>query len=386
MTEPDGTAHRTGSVKEAFSQVISVLRSIPARSTEAVEDSRERFLLWAGNVGALHRPEATLSLEHRLRDLPEALEQIWMYLGELRETLGELRDLISDSSPVRRGYDPKHYLEERKQDDVEGDDASGESDGECEQELLDIISEYLSALFRIAVIIRTATARDRYDRALQYSNADFLDHFDIDYVRTRYPKLNGHHVLAQGLGRAITNRRKFIAYSRDHGDRLHADGSRKMEPHLETLKQKQKEKDPALDTTSRSGALPERDRADAFTGKESSKETTLLPAKVNMNNLAVTTEEENDNVSFVSASTSFNTEGSVLTLPSLEDISQGKPEFECPICRTIQRLPARKIVMGLFSQTAVHGFNTSYNTASTMAAPYATQGHIRRGKSLGNIW
>ncbi|RYP16572.1 hypothetical protein DL765_005033 [Monosporascus sp. GIB2] len=370
MTEPEGTAHRTGSVKEAFSQVISVLQSIPARSTEAVEDARERFLLWAGNVGALHHPEARLSLEHRLRDLPEALEQIWVYLGELRETLDELRDLISDSSPVRRGYDPKHYLEEGKHDYLGGDDAAGESDGECAQELLDMISEYLSALFRIAVIIRTATARDRYDRALQYSNADFLDQFDIDYVRTRYPKLNDHHVLAQRLGRAITNRRKFIAYSRDHGDRLHADGSREMQSPLETLKQKQK--DPVLDTTSRSGALPGRDRADAFTVKESSKATTLLPAKVNMNNLAAAAGEENDNVSFVSASTSFNTEGSVLTLPSLEDISQGKPEFECPICRTIQRLPARKIVMGLFSQTAVHGFNTSYNTASTMAAPYAT--------------
>lgn len=86
--------------------------------------------------------------------------------------------------------------------------------------------------------------------------------------------------------------------------------------------------------TARSVAVTSvQDPADASI-KQSSKATTLLPAKV-INNLAVPAEDD-DNVSFISASTSFNTEGSVLTLPSLDDISQGKPEFECPICRTIQ--------------------------------------------------
>lgn len=90
-------------------------------------------------------------------------------------------------------------------------------------------------------------------------------------------------------------------------------------------------------STPRNEALSVRDPAEAFTVKGSSKATTLLPANVNINNLEIPVEDEDDNISFVSASTSFNAQSSILTLPSLDDISQGKPEFECPICRTIQR-------------------------------------------------
>lgn len=95
MAETEGTAHRTKSVKERFLVTILTVQNELPRSTRgtdlaaSVEDARERFLLWEGNVGALNRPESRLSLEHRLRDLPEALEQIWIYLGELQETLDE---------------------------------------------------------------------------------------------------------------------------------------------------------------------------------------------------------------------------------------------------------------------------------------------------------
>lgn len=187
----------------------------------------------------------------------------------------------------------------------------------------------MSALFRIAVIIRTATARDRYDRALQYSNAVFLDQFDIDYVKTRYPKLHGHNILAHRLGRAITDRRKFIKYSREHRDRLDASEFGQAEPTIMMPKQQQE------DLVVNMAGSHSKDAAEASTVKQSSKATTLLPSKV-MENLAAPIEED-DNISFVSASTSFDAEGSVLTLPSLDDISQGKQEFECPICCTIQR-------------------------------------------------
>ncbi|KAH6984297.1 hypothetical protein BKA56DRAFT_614044 [Ilyonectria sp. MPI-CAGE-AT-0026] len=342
MAEIEGIAHLTKRVKQGFRDAISAIQHIPTRFTEgtaliaSIEDARERFLLWAGNVGALNHPEARLSLEHRLRDLPEVLEQIWKYLGELREALDELHDLVSDGSPVDRNYGPKDYLAEGEEDGDEGHEP-GIADDEYTQELLGVISEYLSTLFRIARIIRTATARDRYDRALQYSNAAFLDQFDLDYVKTRYPKLNDYDVLARRLGRAITDRRKFIKYSRDHGDRL--DASESVQIGLPLVTSKQQPEDPVLDTTDPHStirgvaATSVQDPADSST-KQSSKATTLLPAKV-INNLAVPAEDD-DNVSFVSASTSFNTEGSVLTLPSLDDISQGKPEFECPICRIIQ--------------------------------------------------
>src|SRR6266566_131123 len=45
-------------------------------SAEAVSDVQDRFKLWAGNIGARHRPESALSLESRLAAAEEILEQV----------------------------------------------------------------------------------------------------------------------------------------------------------------------------------------------------------------------------------------------------------------------------------------------------------------------
>jgi hypothetical protein len=92
-------------------------------------------------------------------------------------------------------------------------------------DILDVASECIRSLLRISILIRKATPRDRFNKALQTTsgkNNPFLDQFDISHVAERYPKLkkNESKWLCERLGRAITKRRQFLRYSRQHRFRV----------------------------------------------------------------------------------------------------------------------------------------------------------------------
>ena len=55
----------------------------------AVDNELERFSLWIGNIGALHPPESSLSLEMRLRDGPDLLNYASTLLEDLEEVVNE---------------------------------------------------------------------------------------------------------------------------------------------------------------------------------------------------------------------------------------------------------------------------------------------------------
>jgi hypothetical protein len=175
------------------------------------------------------------------------------------------------------------------------------------QMILEVISESISSLFRIGILVRKATSRDRFSQALQVSDLTFSKHPDISYVRQKYPKL-GPEWLSDRLGGAIAKRRQFIAYSRDHRSRL--GGEESMGDH----------------SASRTERL-------------SSKATTIAPC---IDPRTLEEEEEAfDALSLVTASTMMDS-SSLLRLPSLADLSrEGKP-FECPICFTLQSFQREK--------------------------------------------
>ena len=52
-----------------------------------VEQTRDRFYQWAGNLGAFHQPESRLSLEQRLRDNPVVKDAVLKLLENLRESI-----------------------------------------------------------------------------------------------------------------------------------------------------------------------------------------------------------------------------------------------------------------------------------------------------------
>ncbi|KAI0009575.1 hypothetical protein F4779DRAFT_364514 [Xylariaceae sp. FL0662B] len=65
---------------------------------DTIEDILDRFLLWAGNLGALLDSTNPRSLDSRLSASPEIYEQICEFLGDLREAIHDCRpEMISFS-------------------------------------------------------------------------------------------------------------------------------------------------------------------------------------------------------------------------------------------------------------------------------------------------
>jgi hypothetical protein len=56
---------------------------------EEVADVRDKFRLWAGNIGAKNPPESKFSLESRLVTAGELLEQV-------RDRISDLEDALED--------------------------------------------------------------------------------------------------------------------------------------------------------------------------------------------------------------------------------------------------------------------------------------------------
>lgn len=57
----------------------------------AISDALDRFNLWAGNLGALHRPETRLSLDYRLSGAVEIRDEICRQLDEIVEAVEDCR-------------------------------------------------------------------------------------------------------------------------------------------------------------------------------------------------------------------------------------------------------------------------------------------------------
>lgn len=184
---------------------------------------------------------------------------------------------------------------------------------------LEVISQSIKTLFRIAVIVRKSGTRDRFSKALQMSTTSFSVVHDIDYVRHKHPKLlqNGRsEFVVERLGSAISKRRQFIAYCRDHNARL---------------------------------ATNDELQAYAPTELISSKATTFLPLNRDMASLGLgKTVEFDDNdddgddaMSTMTASTATNAL-SILKLPRLADLSPNDEQFKCPICSTLTSFKSEK--------------------------------------------
>lgn len=209
------------------------------------------------------------------------------------------------------------------------------------QDLSGIIINCVSGLMKLSILIRKATYRDRWSRALQDPKGRLDDQFDIRHVGQKFPKLDrpGQEWLKVRLGRAITQRRQFIHYCREHSQKL---GTEEAESYSTTGTenvQMYKPKEIVSDTgpmvRTRNGGFS---TPASTVGQDSTKASTFqgLHLKAGQN------EEDNDNLSLVSSvMSSLNIEDDDterLQLPSLQDVSNGKPDFECPYCSMVQHI------------------------------------------------
>lgn len=202
---------------------------------------------------------------------------------------------------------------------------------------LDSISNVLTSLFKIAMLVRKAVSRDRYAKAAASKEAPMNDMFDIAHVEHKYPKAKASDWLIARLGKAITKRRQYLRYCQTHQEKL-GRGSRPA-PQLGNL----------LDTSSRKRRLPDQmSRAGTLAAQSShNSRPTLAPtsastlAPIELFQVVNVSDDEKSQTSFATT-LSNSQDGHKLSVPRLADIGSATAPFECPYCHTIQRFRTQR--------------------------------------------
>ncbi|KAI8956283.1 hypothetical protein F4801DRAFT_10365 [Xylaria longipes] len=349
--EEQTVASRTLIAEYRFNDLITQLKSgskTSPISIEAATDALDRFKLWAGNIGARQHATSPVSLEARLLAAKRILEQVKDLLDDLILALDDLLEIASGSRENRRIIHNNLFDDEDFDDEdlsslehqLEANAGPGLEKHES-QDILDVISDCIRSLLKISILIRKATPRDRFARALQ-GDDPFIDQFDINYVAEKHSKLNKPESewLCARLGRAITKRRQFLRYSRQHGSRiagLYGNDRERSKHHVLSKDSGEVTAfDISLNTqmrypvgTNLSGSVAA--HTHAYTKASTLDITTLQQLMEDEAN-------KEDARSFISADSSrpVESENSRLHLPSLEELSRDNSIFECPFCLGLQ--------------------------------------------------
>lgn len=259
-------------------------------------------------------------------------------------------------------------------DDSDFEDVESEIPGISTDEVHDILgiaSDCVGNLFRISMLVRKATPRDRFVKALQGRRERFIDQFDINYVQERYPRLENPEKrwLLERLGRAITNRRQYLRYCREHKERLEqpqpdaekspaaieatpALAGKLVMGLMESPNTISNDPDPnrgELDhpaeypSQTPPGIVPQSVQTRPSTKASTLDKTRLKAVMKQPDNLDIEDEDEDGRTYSSAASSVALEEGAVhVHLPTLIDVSQGNREFECIFCRGIKRFTREK--------------------------------------------
>jgi hypothetical protein len=294
----------------------------------AVSEELDRFRLFVGNIGALHKPESSMSVESRLIEAKDVLTYFLNLLADLNEAVADLLDIVSGK---REGMVSIG-------DEAEDDHAKEISEVD---ELLEEISGTITRLFKVSILIRQAAPTDLFAKALSRDRYRFDDRFDIAHVGEKYHKLsiNDYAWLRQRLGRAITQRRHYLSYVQDHHEKLECspnsydevdDSAFRFE--IPIIKQPQDSKQ-TLDTAS---------RPSFFT-----KATTVVPERITPQLLTAAdsdSEEDARTCTTISRSIDGDPESSnTVRIPKLEHLRFGNTkEIECPFCFRIKKFKSER--------------------------------------------
>jgi hypothetical protein len=199
-----------------------------------------------------------------------------------------------------------------------------------ETDLLDMLGltedDRVDSCGRVAALIGKSIARDRYARAETASKEKFDDQYDIAHVKAKFRQVKAPDWLLLRLGRAITKRRQYIKYVREHRSRIDHEPSQPREssllPPLSLVDPTQVEAQPrAVTLASRPSQLP-----------------TLATTVVSNVQLNVEQAFEDDR-SVTTANTTWFDEDpdQKLSVPPLTDYATLGREFPCSFCPTITK-------------------------------------------------
>ncbi|KAM3413518.1 hypothetical protein BST61_g11507 [Cercospora zeina] len=303
-TRPNASsvAFGTDRALESFRRV----KHLRSESDYSLADSEARFRIWAGNIGAYHTPDDLNSADYRLRDTPLTIKRLTEILADVEETNVEIANIVSEKRPAATIEDLEHLAFSESNEGFDRDGHPRTELGELQLSLEDSIT----SLLKVSALIRTSAGLDRraYAQRVASRSISMSPQFDIAHVLQKYPKLarvDLHALigLATKLGNALTQRRQYLSYARDHHDRLSGATST-------SARQK---------STAASIA--------ALTLHASEKQPSSLQADD-----VVEREEVESQASSTQSSSAAVSEPEMLTVPELETLSEAGRPFECPFC------------------------------------------------------
>ncbi|KAH7092032.1 hypothetical protein FB567DRAFT_516332 [Paraphoma chrysanthemicola] len=310
----------------------------------AVEDQSARFRIWGGNLGAFQRASLKTSLDYRLREAQKVATQIQEHLDDLLDCLRVVFNIASGKQPNRNIGDDEDGDEDGDEEEEDDLDYSASSDvaesvvgihthSTEAEELFGTVKDTIAGLFRLSVIIRKYSPRDRFAKALSGPNP-FNEAFDVAHTGHKFPKLakTSCSWLQVRLGRAITQRRRFLQYTREHRQKLSSvtlvqrtvQTQIVVEPSVITT---------AVPTTSLAGQTVT--SRPLSTLAPTSASTLMLPDFSLLDDI-----DHPDDRSQTSYAQSLGDQDSdaQIQIPALASVSHGFSTFECPFCWSIQTL------------------------------------------------
>ncbi|KAH6878006.1 hypothetical protein BKA58DRAFT_376336 [Alternaria rosae] len=233
------------SISQAHNDCVSIFLAFIAsrhdpssylKHQDEVQDTFDRYKLWAGNVGAIH--SGRISLDHRLRDASFFKIQVLKLMHDLQSCYCKASSTLGDNSVAAHDGLAENFEPScTDMDESDWSDSTWEvsSDSEIEQSpkgqlprktsnmrtlqphlsgkpgLLDSINFIIDCLWKLP--IRRPAPIDRMKSKHATDTAGYLP-YDIMHVRDKFPDLN--EIVAARLAKMITRRRQLIRYRQDH--------------------------------------------------------------------------------------------------------------------------------------------------------------------------
>ncbi|KAF8244931.1 hypothetical protein K440DRAFT_604422, partial [Wilcoxina mikolae CBS 423.85] len=183
-----------------------------------IQDELGRFRVWAGNVGADRT--GRVSLDYRLREASQIHDKVRELLLDLDQKLHEVVSIVPGQEHTtgfsnQSDFESSTALLERI---LPARETDYENDVKIELECLTTdITEIVTNLYRLSVIIRHPAPRDRTQKFAAIDVSHF-ELFDIRHVQEKFPEAPEY--LVRRLGRANTKRRQILTYYEKHHEKI----------------------------------------------------------------------------------------------------------------------------------------------------------------------
>ncbi|RDL39878.1 uncharacterized protein BP5553_04218 [Venustampulla echinocandica] len=210
------------------------------------QDAIAKFQAWGVSIAAFRSEMRPMSLDFRLRDALDIRKRLCQVLEELREYLEDSTqivsgqrvnhtwgDITSDSDSDEEGQEQSH--------EVANAAKSGEVESTSElQELCIAINASIVNLMKLSMLIRESSKRDDYAKAASRYNT-WNPSSDIGHVQEKYGSAKeSSDWMLKRLGKAITRRRQFLTYRKEHHGKLTGDWGEDIDVVEETIQEDKK--------------------------------------------------------------------------------------------------------------------------------------------------